>query len=443
MITNLSYPEGYSVNDGISDIFASVEYSSIAEAVELILAAGPHPYLAKSDIAEAFRLLPVCPSQHHLLCMKWLDKFYVDLCLPMGARSSCALFESFSSALQFLAEKEGISIMTHYLDDFLFIGQSFDHCQRDLLTFQALCQLLKVPLSSEKTVGPSQVIDFLGYQFNTVEETILLPKDKVDKGLRIISSFLCRKKCRLNELQSLIGFLNFACAVIVPGRAFLQRMYQATVNVSKAYHSIRLTLEIKKDLELWRHFFLYHNGITLYREQLFTSPEVVHIFSDASQSLGCAAILGPHWFVAPWPSDWWRSQNIVLLELIPIVLALEVWGNVLKNKVLLFHTDNMALVDILNRQKAKEPLVMLLVRGFVLNQLKFNVLIKAVHIPGHFNSHADALSRLQVQRFLRQCSGADPTPAQLPRLPDSLTSTPELWSWPAKPCPLQQSGRTI
>ena len=42
-----------------------------------------------------------------------------------------------------------------------------------------------------------------------------LPLDKVDKCIGIISDFLMR------EAQSLTGFLNFACSVIVPGRAFL------------------------------------------------------------------------------------------------------------------------------------------------------------------------------------------------------------------------------
>ena len=48
-----------------------------------------------------------------------------------------------------------------------------------------------------------------------------LPLDKVDKCIGIISDFLKRKKVTLREVQSLTGFLNFACSVIVPGRAFL------------------------------------------------------------------------------------------------------------------------------------------------------------------------------------------------------------------------------
>ena len=443
MITNLSSPESSSINSGISDTFAKVEYSSIFDAVQLIIAAGPHPFLSKSDIQHAFRLLPISPSQYHLLCMKWQDSFYFDRCLPMGARSSCSLFESFSSAIEFIAHKEGITYLTHYLDDFLFISPSLTAGNNDLTTFKALCQILNVPLSKEKTMGPSQIMEFLGYEFNTIKETILLPKDKVEKGLHLIQTFLQKKRCKLSDLQSLLGFLNFACAVIVPGRAFLQRLYMATANVSKPYYSIRLNQELKKDLLVWQSFFCNHNGVTLYREQLFLSPDVCHIYSDASQSLGHAAIFGKHWFFAQWPSSWWCEQNIVFLELLPIVLALEVWGCMLANQVIIFHTDNEALVSILNKQRAKEPLVMLLVRSFVLNQLRHNVYIKAVHVPGFLNIHADALSRLQVQRFRDLNPEANPCPTQLPRLPDSLITSKELWAWPKVPSPTPPKGPTL
>ena len=297
-----------------------------------------------------------------------------------------------------------------------------------------MCHILNVPLSKDKTKGPSQIMDFLGFELNSLSETILLPKVKVEKGLLLLSSFLSKKKCKLSELQSLLGFLNFACAVIIPGRAFLQRLYGATVGVAKPYFYIRLNQELKKDLQLWFHFFQFHNGITFYRHQLFLSPEVIHVYSDAAKSLGYAAILDSHWFYAAWPSAWWSEQNIVLLELVPIVLALEVWGHLLRDKVVVFHTDNLALVSVINNQKSKEPLVMLLVRSFVFNQLLHNVSLKAVHVPGYLNVNADMLSRLQVQRFMEANRGADTIPAKLPRLPERLRCMTEFWSWPEAPC---------
>ena len=54
---------------------------------------------------------------------------------------------------------------------------------------------------------------------------------------------------------------------------------------------------------------------------------------------------------------------------------------------------------IINKQTSKCPLIMKLVRYFVLVFLRDNVAIKAKHIPGVQNNIADALSRPQMARF--------------------------------------------
>ena len=50
--------------------------------------------------------------------------FFFDKCLPMGASRSCALFETFSTFLEFQAKKVTKSeAICHYLDDFLFVSK--------------------------------------------------------------------------------------------------------------------------------------------------------------------------------------------------------------------------------------------------------------------------------------------------------------------------------
>ena len=49
----------------------------------------------------------------------------IDRCLAMGLKSSCALFEKFSSSLEWLATQHlHVSAVIHILDDFLFIPSS-------------------------------------------------------------------------------------------------------------------------------------------------------------------------------------------------------------------------------------------------------------------------------------------------------------------------------
>lgn len=416
-IVDLSFPPGKSINDSIPDEAAEVSYCSITDAIKMIIAKGRNSFLSKVDIEKAFRLIPVHPKHYNQLCVRWQGNFFIDKCLPMGARSACKIFEKFSSAVEFAALKSGIASLLHYLDDFLIISNSKKQGQEDLDLFLDLCDEVNIPIARNKTEGPEQVLIFLGLEIDTIAEEIRIPLDKLEKCNLLIDELLSRKKCTLKELQSVLGLLNFTCQVIVPGRAFLRRLYALTAKVAKPYHKIYLTEESRNDLRLWKVFLSSHNGITLYREELFLSPKVKHIFTDSSKTLAGAAVLDKAWFILPWPSAWYREQNITFLELIPIIWALETWGPSLKNCYVLIHTDNLALTFILNSQTAKEHLVMQLVRRLVLSLLTNNVMIRAKHIPGHKNILADSLSRLRMEKFKQYFPTANIIPSATAPLP--------------------------
>ena len=103
MIHHLSYPKGSSVNDFIPDYCSTVKYASVGDATKLLKFLGNGCFMAKTDIKSAFRIIPIHPADYSLLGMKWNKMYYFDRCLAMGLSSSCAIFESFSTALEWLA----------------------------------------------------------------------------------------------------------------------------------------------------------------------------------------------------------------------------------------------------------------------------------------------------------------------------------------------------
>ena len=124
MICNLSAPKGNSINDFIDPQLCTVHYSTFDEAIHLIQNLGQGALLAKLDISNAFRLLPVRPEDFNLLGFTLEGKFYIDKCLPMGCSISCSLFEKFSTFLHWsLASRAKLPYIIHYLDDFLFVGR--------------------------------------------------------------------------------------------------------------------------------------------------------------------------------------------------------------------------------------------------------------------------------------------------------------------------------
>ena len=71
MICDLSSPHGSSVNDGISTQLCSLRYIRVENAVDIIRQLGPGTQLVKLDIKDAYRIVPVHPTDYHLLGVKW------------------------------------------------------------------------------------------------------------------------------------------------------------------------------------------------------------------------------------------------------------------------------------------------------------------------------------------------------------------------------------
>ena len=70
LIVDLSAPEGHSVNDGIEKALCSLSYISIDSIANTVLQLGPSTLLGKMDVKEAFRIVPIHPSDRFLLAIQ-------------------------------------------------------------------------------------------------------------------------------------------------------------------------------------------------------------------------------------------------------------------------------------------------------------------------------------------------------------------------------------
>ncbi|XP_021362404.1 uncharacterized protein LOC110456157 [Mizuhopecten yessoensis] len=275
-----------------------------------------------------------------------------------------------------------------------------------------------IPLAPEKTFGPEQVLPFLGITLDTRNMEARLPQDKLVKCKELITSFKTRKKVTLKDLQSLIGTLHFATTVVLPGRAFLRRLIDLTMGVNKPFHLIRLTKAAKADLVMWEEFLQDFNGSQFFLDEKWLFSDNIKFFTDSS-SKGYGGIFQNQWFYGTWvPKIRQKGINIAILELYPIVLAILAWGEHLQHKCIWFFTDNQALIPVINKQSSRDPVIMRLIRKLVLLCLKYNILFRCVHIKGHDNTLADALSRLQVEKFKKLCPSASPKPTSVQTLLD-------------------------
>ena len=321
LIQHLSYPSGASVNDYIPPEHTSVTYARVDDAVRLITRSGLGSFFAKTDIKSAFRIIPIRPEDCHLLGMRWRELFYHDRCMVMGCASSCKTFESFSSAVEWIARtKLHLPYMIHLLDDFLIVAPTRSLCSSQLSCFLDLCDYLGIPMSPEKTVGLAVVLSFAGIELDTIRSEARLPSDKVLRCVNLLSAFLTRKKVTLQELQSLIGLLSFACSVVLPGRVFLRRLIDLTVGVKRPQHLVRLNSAVKSDFRVWLTFLSDFNGCSFFMHEGWLTSSTLHLYTDASGSLGFGAVFGDKWCYGEWPESW-KSYNIAVLEFYPIALC--------------------------------------------------------------------------------------------------------------------------
>lgn len=418
LIHNLSHPKiGGSINDFIPRDQCVVHYASFDTAVELVMRAGKGAWLAKSDIKSAFRLLPVHPEDYELLGFTFDGLFYYDKCLPMGCSISCSLFELFSTFLEFRVKQVIQSqFVTHYLDDFLFIGTSFASSGGALSAFTDICEQLGVPLAQEKTVGPVQVITYLGLEIDTLSQQVRVPLVKIRALCSKIHAALGRSKISLVDLQSLVGSLNFVCKAVAPGRAFLRRLIALSRGLTRPHHRVRMSKGAKLDLLMWLEFLDHFNGVSPISACAW--DDSVELYTDAALSVGYGAFFHGKWVQGRWPSCLIQQQpSIAFLEFFPLLVAVLCWGPLLANRRVRFRSDNLAVVHIINSQTSQCERIMHLVRLFVLQCLKYNIVFKAVHIPGVCNELADSLSRFQMDRFRAAAPNADWVMTPIPSLP--------------------------
>ncbi len=139
--------------------------------------------------------------------------------------------------------------------------------------------------------------------------------------------------------------------------------------------------------------------------------------SDASGAWGCGAYTSTGlWFQLKFP-DSWSELHITVKELLPIVLAVVMWGCLWTGMTVLCMCDNMAVVTIINSGRSRMDKAMHLMRCFL---AWWDVALVCKHIPGADNDTADALSRNYSSSW---CQSQQRTPPAFQRVSCSVWST--------------------
>ena len=122
---------------------------------------------------------------------------------------------------------------------------------------------MNIPLSAKKTIGHTRVLEYLGIILDTVIMQARLPEETIVGITGFTQTILNKRSCTRKELEQLLGLLNFASRVILPGRAFVAYLYRLMSFVKEAYHYVHLNKECKTDLQMLLELLTHWNGINL------------------------------------------------------------------------------------------------------------------------------------------------------------------------------------
>lgn len=427
LIVDLSSPHGRSINDGIDSELCTLSYISVDDVAKTILALGRGALMAKVDIKNAYRLMPVHPDDRLLLGMEWQGQAYVDTALPFGLRSAPKIFTALADLLEWIFRRGGVDHVDHYLDDFIMLGPAHSgNCRKALDVVLEGCERLGVPLAMEKLEGPATCLTFLGIEVDTEAMELRLPEKKLGLLMVTVKEWFGRKSCTKRELLSLIGVLSHACKVVRPGRRFLRRLINVSAGTRNLNRCIRLNGECRSDIGWWLTFLPQWNGVSMLWDSQKESPDH-QVWSDASGIWGCGAYWGSRWLQVPCTgetSEW----SISVKEFVPIMWGCFVWGVRWRGGVVCWNCDNRAVVDVINHGNSKDVHLSHILRCIHFAEAKHSFTLVAQHIAGVDNDRADDMSRNRLSSFRSKVPEADDDPTVIPPWLQQLGWVPGEWT---------------
>ncbi|CAK5267110.1 unnamed protein product [Mycena citricolor] len=230
-----------------------------------------------------------------------------------------------------------------------------------------------------------------------------LPGEKIEYLHKLLNSWTHRTHARLQEVQELTGFLQFASQVIPTARAFLRGLYNFQNEFLTPFSRRRIPKCARRDLAWWLAFSADWNGIR------FFAPHrpVIHIYTDASGTKGLGGHFGARWFAAHFPHRL-LSEHIQVKEMLAVVHAVLCWGEDFRGSHVVFHIDNEAVHATLNSFSIRNVPTMELFRHFLALSCRLDFSFSSVWLSSKDNSIADAASRFSFTHWWYSQHGGYP-----------------------------------
>ena len=392
IILDLSFPPTQSVNDGIAKdnylgFSAKLTFPKTDQFALRIYQLGQGALMFKIDLHRYFRQLNLDPGDYSMIGYIVEGKLYFDKVVPMGVRSGPYIAQRITNAITWIMQQvEHFAL--NYVDD--FVGADIQ--VRAWEAFQFLSKLLRdlrIQTSPEKVVEPTTRLEFLGTTFDSNTMTIEVPHNKLKEILAELGLWATKDTATRQEIESLIGKLQFAARCVKSGRIFLARLlnWLRTTNRKDSYP---VTQEARLDILWWTTFMKQYNGTSII--WLHQEPHPDQLMATDANLTGYGGISGQEFFKGTFPEHL-KGKNIATLEMWAVYIALQTWKHKFTGRYFWIHVDNEAVATVLNTGRSRCTELQYLLRQIAYIAASNQFIIKAKHIMGVTNRVPDWLSR--------------------------------------------------
>ena len=226
--------------------------------------------------------------------------------------------------------------------------------------------------------------------------TVSVPEDKFEDIQAVLHSWVGKTSASKQQVQSLIGKLQFAARCVRPGRLFISRMlaHLRTLSCFSQNEQVPLSTQFLKDVHWWRTFMSHYNGISIIPQVDWSVPDA--IISTDSSLTGCGGFscVTGEFFHREFPEyilDY--DLDINSLELLTVVIAMKLWGPYLHGCRIVILCDNMTSVSVLNSGRTRNDFLCSCLREVTFLCAVNEAQIRAQHISSLDNRLSDLLSR--------------------------------------------------
>ncbi|OWZ04688.1 hypothetical protein PHMEG_00023370 [Phytophthora megakarya] len=272
-------------------------------AKEIVRLMDSHPdetiVLMSGDVASAFRNLAIHSGSVHLFGgrVPSANAIVIDLFAPFGWTGSPAAYEVFAGAISFVHNQSSNEnfpdgfFAYHWVDDHVNVSTARPENLEDVdesLRFAITAILGTSAINEEKFTSWNAVHRALGLVFDTLRESVSIPRDKVDKAREVVASAFHSTSLDKRNYQSLLGRLRHVATCIRSARPFLQRLRKMESSLHR-FHKVRITHDMQQDLLWWWNILASPdlNGVPLEYFNDLPAPDIV-LYMDASDVGICA-----------------------------------------------------------------------------------------------------------------------------------------------------------